>query len=106
MFGCFDAASSSACWIVLPTRGDVDALGAAVDPDELAELVPHGTPDEVADLLSGYVRAGAEHLVLCDMAPVGGLDTGLDLRPLQVYAAVRDRLQARTSTRPSRTQRG
>jgi phthiodiolone/phenolphthiodiolone dimycocerosates ketoreductase len=89
---------------LVPTAGNVDTLVAAVDPDELASLVPHGTPDEVAELLSGYVRAGAEHLVLCDMAPASGADTGLGLRPMQVYAAVRDRLLARTVGRPPHTQ--
>lgn len=82
---------------LVPTAGGVASLASAVDPDELATLVPHGTPDQVAEALTGYVHAGAEHLVICDMTPMSGTDAGLGMRPLEVHAAVRDQLLARTS---------
>ena len=80
-------------WATLvPTDPRMLDLVVGIDVDELADVLPIGSPDDVAAEVARYVAAGAEHIVLCDMAPVAGLDTGLGLRPLDVHAAVRDRV--------------
>jgi hypothetical protein len=63
-----------------------------VDPDELAAALPHGSPDDIAEDLLRYREAGAEHLVLCDMGPLAGVDAQLDLRPLELYSMLRSSL--------------
>jgi len=74
---------------------DMAALARRIDPDELAEVLPHGGPDDLAEELARYRAAGAEHLVVCDMAPLAGRDAGGDLRGLQLYRWLRDALVAR-----------
>lgn len=80
---------------LVPTDPRTAELVDGVDPDELGDVLPIGSPDDVADEIARYVAAGAKHIVLCDMAPVARVDTGLGLRPLEVHAAVRDRLAQR-----------
>ncbi len=82
---------------LVPSRGGVDELAAEIDPDELAQVVPHGSPDDIAADLIGYVHAGATHLVLADMSPTVGMDNGLGLRPLETLTAVRDAVRSRLS---------
>jgi alkanesulfonate monooxygenase SsuD/methylene tetrahydromethanopterin reductase-like flavin-dependent oxidoreductase (luciferase family) len=77
---------------LVPTDPRTGDLAAAIDVEELAEVIPVGAPDDVAAEVRRYIAAGAEHVVLCDMAPAAGADTGLGLRPLEVHAAVRDRV--------------
>ena len=61
-----------------------------VDPEELASVLPHGNPDDIAEDLQRYRDAGAEHLVLCDMGPLAGVDTQLGMRALDLYGMLRD----------------
>jgi len=61
-----------------------------VDPEELASVLPHGNPDDIAEDLQRYRDAGAEHLVLCDMGPLAGVDTQLGMRALDLYGTLRD----------------
>jgi phthiodiolone/phenolphthiodiolone dimycocerosates ketoreductase len=82
---------------LVPTNPEVDALADAVDPDALAEVIPHGSPDEIADDLARYVEAGCRHLVLCDMSGVAGRDNGLGMRSLDLHTMVRDGVLARTA---------
>lgn len=43
---------------LVPTAGGVASLASAVDPHELATLVPHSTPDQVAEALTAtYTQA-------------------------------------------------
>lgn len=74
---------------LVPTDPAVLDLVPQIDPDELAGVIPHGTPDEIAAEVRRYVDAGAEHVVLCDMAAASGLDPGHGLKPLEVYGAIR-----------------
>lgn len=80
---------------LIPTDLAVLELIPRIDPAELAEAVPHGTPAEIAEWVARYVEAGAEHVILCDMAAASGLDPGHGLRPLEVYSAIRDALGTR-----------
>ncbi|MDA8267070.1 MAG: LLM class flavin-dependent oxidoreductase [Actinomycetota bacterium] len=73
---------------------DTVALARQIDLDELAEVMPHGGPEDVAEELARYRAAGAEHMVVCDMAPLAGRDAGGDLRGLQLYRWLRDALVA------------
>jgi phthiodiolone/phenolphthiodiolone dimycocerosates ketoreductase len=82
---------------LVPTDPAVSGLVPEIDPDELASIVPHGTPDQIAEGVAAYVEAGAQHIVLCDMAAASGLDPGHGLKPFEVYAAIRDSLGARAS---------
>lgn len=77
---------------LLPTDPQMLDLAAKIDPDELAEAVPTGSPEEIADAVVGYVEAGCRHLVLCDMSPVAGVDNGLGMRPTEAHSAIRDRV--------------
>lgn len=77
---------------LVPTEAGMTELAARIDIDELAEVIPHGTPDDIAADLAPYVRAGAEHLVLCDMGAAAGEDTGTGMGWLSGHVAVRDRL--------------
>jgi phthiodiolone/phenolphthiodiolone dimycocerosates ketoreductase len=77
---------------LVPTRGGLEQLTAQVDADELAAVLPHGSPDDIAADILPYVQAGARHLVLCDMSPVSGQDNGLGGSWLDVYTAIRERL--------------
>ena len=70
----------------------VAGLARMVDPEELATVLPHGSPDDIAEDLQRYRDAGAEHLVLCDMGPLAGVDTQLGMRPLDLYGTLRDAL--------------
>jgi hypothetical protein len=80
---------------LLPLDPAVHDLVARVDLGELAAVLPHGDPGEIADQLCAYVRAGARHLVLCDMASLAGEDPGLGMRTHEVHVAVRDALRSR-----------
>jgi phthiodiolone/phenolphthiodiolone dimycocerosates ketoreductase len=73
-----------------PTDPHVFDLVDQIDPDELAEVIPHGSPEDVAKEVARYAAAGAQHLVLCDMSATSGEDNGLDLRPLDTHVAVRE----------------
>lgn len=74
---------------LVPTDPATLELGPQIDLDELATVIPHGTPAEIAADVAAYVEAGAEHIVLCDMAAVSGLDPGHGLKPLEVVEAIR-----------------
>lgn len=67
-------------------------LARCIDPDELAAVLPHGSASDIAEDVAQYRDAGAEHLVLCDMGPLAGLETGLGMRALDLYAQLRDSL--------------
>lgn len=83
---------------LVPTDPAVNDLVARVDVEALAEVIPHGSPDDIADDLVGYVGAGARHLVLCDMSGAAGRDNGLGMRSIDLHADVRDRVLARADT--------
>lgn len=74
---------------LVPTDPAMLDLVPQIDPAELASVIPHGTPEQIAEEVRRYVDAGAEHVVLCDMAAASGLDPGHGLKPLDVYAAIR-----------------
>lgn len=86
---------------LVPTKTDVAGLAEGIDVDELSTVIPHGNPDDIANDVEPYVRAGARHLVLCDMAPFAGEPTGLDQRPGDVVASIRARLEELTGDQPS-----
>lgn len=77
---------------LVPTDPRMGDLAGAIDPDELATVIPHGHPDDIASELRRYVDAGATHLVICDMSALSGVDNGLGLRSLPTHAAIRDAL--------------
>jgi phthiodiolone/phenolphthiodiolone dimycocerosates ketoreductase len=77
---------------LVPTDPRTADLAHAIDADELAAVIPHGTPADIAAELRRYVAAGATHLVICDMSGLSGADNGLGLRPLPTHAAIRDAL--------------
>lgn len=79
---------------LVPTDPGVLDLIPQIDVDELASVIPHGTPEQIAETVRAYVDAGAQHVVLCDMAAASGLDPGHGLKPLEVYAAIRLALAA------------
>ncbi len=87
---------------LLPTDPRMNDLVAQIDPDELAEVLPIGTPEEIAAEVIRYVEAGAEHIVLCDMSGAAGEDNGLGMRPLQTHIAIRDAVRARLTAPPGR----
>ncbi len=78
---------------LLATPETID-LARRIDPNELAEVLPHGDPDDLVAELARYRDEGAEHIVVCDMAPLARRETGLVLRPLELYARIRDALVA------------
>ncbi|MCZ7526640.1 MAG: LLM class flavin-dependent oxidoreductase [Acidimicrobiia bacterium] len=80
---------------LVPTDPRLHDLVAGIDVDELAGVIPHGSPDDIAATLAAYVDAGAEHLVLCDMSAASGRDNGLGLGYLETHAAIRDACRAR-----------
>ncbi len=84
---------------LLPTDPAVHDLVARVDLDELAAILPHGNPEDIAAELTAYVDAGARHLVICDMAAIAGEGTGLGMRTHEVHVAVRDALRRRLAAR-------
>ena len=61
-------------------------------------MIPHGTPEQIAAGVVAFVEAGAQHIVLCDMAAASGLDPGHGLKPFELYSAIRDALGARASS--------
>lgn len=75
---------------LVPTGPGMGELADAIDPDELATVIPHGHPDDIAAELRRYVEAGASHVVICDMSALGGVDNGLGLRSLPTHVAIRD----------------
>jgi phthiodiolone/phenolphthiodiolone dimycocerosates ketoreductase len=83
---------------LVPTDPAVSELVPKIDPDELASVIPHGTPEQIAAGIAAYVEAGAEHVVLCDMAAASGLDPGHGLKPFELYSAIRDALGATASS--------
>lgn len=83
---------------LVPTDPAVDELVARIDPAELAATVPHGSPEDIAREVRRYVDAGAEHVVLCDMAPAAGVDPGHGLRSLEVYTEIRRALDGAQPT--------
>lgn len=80
---------------LIPSHGTMLDLASGVDVDELATVLPHGTPDDVADDLAAYVEAGARHLVVADMSGVAASDNGLHLDPWATLVAIKDRLRER-----------
>lgn len=78
---------------LIPSHGDMLELAAGVDADELATVLPHGSPDDIAEDLAAYVDAGARHLVIADMSAVAEADNGLDLDPWGTLVAIRDALR-------------
>lgn len=77
---------------LIPSHGTMLDLADGVDIDELATVLPHGTPDDVADDLAAYIDAGARHLVVADMSGMAGRDNELGLDPWAILVAIRDRL--------------
>ena len=71
---------------------DMAGLARQIDPDELAKVLPHGGPEDLAEDLARYRSAGAEHLVVCDMAPLAGGEPGGSLRGLALYRWLRETL--------------
>jgi alkanesulfonate monooxygenase SsuD/methylene tetrahydromethanopterin reductase-like flavin-dependent oxidoreductase (luciferase family) len=80
---------------LVPTDPATLDLVPQIDVDELGAVLPHGTPEEIAAEVATYVEAGAEHVVLCDMAAASGLDPGHGLKPLEVVAEIRAALDRR-----------
>lgn len=47
---------------------------SAYDPEVFHDLIPHGTGQEIADSLAGFIDVGMRHLVCVNLSPLGGLE--------------------------------
>lgn len=53
---------------------DLEEALAQYDPDIFHDVVPHGTPDEVAKAVEPFIDAGLEHVMFNSIAPIAGLE--------------------------------
>jgi phthiodiolone/phenolphthiodiolone dimycocerosates ketoreductase len=89
----------------VPTDVDRDralALAGAVPTEVVRDTVLHGTPDQVAEQVEGFVAAGARHVQLTNMTPLAAPDRGAASEALLGDVVKRLRAEDRRPARPAR----